>query len=785
VITPIASVSESSATERIVWAAQLRPLIERTPWTLCVLFACAAFASIDCGWVVPATVHAGWWSLFGLAALVYAMPWLAQKFQIQPVLARTPLQAWVLAVAGAALGALIALVPLATWSALTEVARVEMLVLLIGLLVVGGLWFVSLPRAALLWVTTVGGLLIVGTTWVIQPSALRAAIIATLALGVLLWTVGTIARGFKALHVATTEADRQRTTVELLLQDFQEEAREWLWETDAQGRLVFASPRLSETLGFGSKALENTPLVDVLLPHAHTDVDAAKARALLVRVLGRVVPFRNHIIETDTNNGPRWISLSAKPLKREDGVVVGWRGTGIDVTADFRRQHEMERLAMLDPLTGLANRLRLNQELEHFFPALRLAQPCTLMLLDLDDFKYINDHYGHPTGDRLLQLIALRLQQQMRPGQLLARLGGDEFALVIPGEVPRASAVEMGERVLATMAQPYMLDDLALSVRCSIGVALGGQDAHDAKSLLKCADLALYAAKDAGRNALRFFGYDMHRKLEDRFLLTEEMRRGLDRGEFELLFQPFVRTATGEVTGFEALVRWNHPSRGVLRPEQFISVAEETVVIDALGAWVLRAACKEALRWPEHLRVAVNVSAAQFSHLDLRGTIEHALLESGLPPQRLEVELTESTLFEDPAAARRTMLALRQQGVQISLDDFGAGHASLNHLRSFPISRLKIDRSFTAAIADATREGNEARSIVRAAIELAHAMCLEATAEGVETLEQLAILRQSSCDEVQGYFIEYPISGAELLSYLERAGDNGQQHDPRRAMAGD
>jgi diguanylate cyclase (GGDEF)-like protein len=492
-----------------------------------------------------------------------------------------------------------------------------------------------------------------------------------------------------------------------------------------------------------------------------------KFRIELVERFKRQLAFRNQTIEYVSRGQRRWVSLSAKPLYSARREIIGWRGTGIDVTQEFQRQREMERLATSDSLTGLANRFVLSQTLEDVFSSVGEVKPCALFLLDLDDFKLINDHFGHPTGDRVLQLVAERLSQHVRAGQLLARLGGDEFAVVAPGDVPRARLAEMGERLLHSISEPYVVDGISMTVRCSIGIAIAGVDAHDAKSLLKCADLALYATKGAGRNGMRFFGFDMYRKVEDRFTLAEELRRALDNNEFELVYQPFVRTQTRELTGFEALVRWNHPERGMLYPDEFVPVAEETGLIARIGLWVLNTACAEAQAWPVAVRVSVNVSPAQFASTNLKDAVDEALLSSQLPAHRLELEITESALFSDGCAARHMMQSLRDRGVHISLDDFGAGHASLSHLRTFPISRLKIDRSFTSAVADTTREGNEARSIVRAAIELARAMELESTAEGVENTAQLDVLKSLYCDEIQGYEISYPMTRPALNAYFE------------------
>jgi diguanylate cyclase (GGDEF)-like protein len=756
-----------------VLSTQTMGALLATPYHVLAILVGAAAVQTSVGGGMSPNERSLWGVLVAAAIVLRLWPWVHHGLSKTSTKTGPSSQVgWAMIVSGVFAGIFLILPPLLFWERLNFQAQIQGFAAMIGITAVGALAHLMMARAAFIWTLVVGGVAVICVPLTVAKTLPMAPILFTVFWLLLLIFVFTIVRYHLELQFAQWETARERTMVEILLHDFEDEAREWLWETDAKFRITYASPRLGALVGQTIPSVHGRSLIEVLAAAPKTihpdQMPAPDGAEALTRFFARNAPFRNQIVEVEHGGKRQHLSISAKPLFDEADILVGWRGIGIDVTAEFERQREMERLATIDPLTGLANRARLNQEIERFFPPLQPVRPCALILIDLDDFKFVNDRFGHPTGDRLLQQIALRLSLQLRPGQLLARLGGDEFALIVPGDVPRPRLAEMGERLINAMGQPYVVDDKPIMVRCSIGVAVGGIDAHDAKTLLKSADLALYAAKDAGRNALRFFGYDMHQRLEDRFTLTEEMRRGLDQNEFVLLYQPFIELSTGAVTGFEALLRWDHPKRGLLKPDQFVSVAEESSIISQLGAWVFERACHDAMRWPDHLRIAVNVSATQFSMLDLRATIESALQTSGLPPQRLEVELTESTLFADAPAARRTMVALRNRGVQLSLDDFGSGHASLNHLRSFPITRLKVDRTFTSTIADTSREGNEARAIVRAAIELARAMELDSTAEGVETEEQLEVLKHMFCEEVQGYFVAYPMPASEVATYLER-----------------
>jgi diguanylate cyclase (GGDEF)-like protein len=761
----------------VVCEAQLEmgvaQLIRTTPAVLFGLVASCALV----WWAIGdrLSVHALqvqlWLAMAVFAAAVRTTPLVLRLIGKQAWISAHLRQVAICIVLGSALiGLSVLVMPLLNWSLMTLPEQSMMVGVIVGIVTIGAMTMAPIPFGAYLWLTLVGSVLIGFAVQIGIPKMQWVAWAVVAWCLFLAFIARQFGNSFRELISARADAARHSEMVALLLQDFGEEARDWLWETGEGNKLSFASARMADALGTQVSALQGRTLEDALCDAVDandTESPQAKLRVELIQRFKRQLAFRNQTIEYVSRGQRRWVSLSAKPLHGTLGELVGWRGTGIDVTQEFQRQREMERLATSDSLTGLANRFVLSQTLESVFASVGEVKPCALFLLDLDDFKLINDHFGHPTGDRVLQLVAERLTQHVRPGQLLVRLGGDEFAVVAPGDVPRARLAEMGERLLNSIAEPFIVDGISMSVRCSVGIAIAGVDAHDAKSLLKCADLALYATKGAGRNGMRFFGFDMYRKVEDRFTLAEEMRRALDNDEFELVYQPFVRTQTRELTGFEALVRWNHPERGMLYPDEFVPVAEETGLIARIGVWVLNTACADAQAWPVAARVSVNVSPAQFASTNVLDAVNDALKSSHLPAHRLELEITESALFSDGCAARRTMQSLRDRGVHISLDDFGAGHASLNHLRTFPISRLKIDRSFTNAVADTTREGNEARSIVRAAIELARAMDLESTAEGVENAAQFDVLKSLYCDEVQGYEISYPMTRPALNAYFE------------------
>ncbi|WP_295951619.1 EAL domain-containing protein [Rhodoferax sp.] len=461
----------------------------------------------------------------------------------------------------------------------------------------------------------------------------------------------------------------------------------------------------------------------------------------------------------------QWWSLTAKPLHDGAGQWQGWRGVGSDITAARQRELEMARLAHIDTLTGLANRYQFGKRLAGYFAPAASAGPCTLLLLDLDNFKTVNDSLGQAVGDQLLQEVAQRLQSVLDPLALLARLGGDEFALLLPGMLERPEAERLGAQMQDVLAQPWTANGHRIAVHASIGVGFAPVDADTAEQLLKVSDMALYAAKAAGRHTLRFFDPALALRAQQHLAVLSDLDQALQRGEFVLHYQPQVDLASGALLGFEALVRWQHPLRGLVSPLEFITVAEESGLIVPLGAWVLRQACVDAVGWPAHLRVAVNLSAVQFGNADVLAVVDNALQHSGLPSARLELEITESTLMHDSQAALAVLHALRAKGVRVALDDFGTGYSSLAYLRSFPLDKLKIDRSFVS-ILDAADGDSSAAAIVQTIVQLAQALHLETTAEGVETAAQFEQLRRMGCAQAQGYWIAKPMDAAHARAFI-------------------
>jgi diguanylate cyclase (GGDEF)-like protein len=422
------------------------------------------------------------------------------------------------------------------------------------------------------------------------------------------------------------------------------------------------------------------------------------------------------------------------------------------------REQRITQLAFNDVLTGLPNRTMFQQQLEHLFRASEgNGSLFALHCLDLDQFKVINDTLGHPAGDILLVEAGRRVLEAAR-GHFVARLGGDEFIVLQTVGEDRNAIDRLARDILDTMAQPLVIDGNELVPSTSIGIAIAPQDGRDGETVLRNADLALYRAKEAGRGTFAFFEESLNERAQERRQLETDLRTAIERDEFELYYQPLFDLEQNRICSFEALIRWNHPTRGQISPADFIPVAEDTGLIVPIGAWVVRAACAQAAHWPEHIRVAVNVSPVQFHRGSLNETILRALADSGLAPARLEVEITESIFLEGSDATLKLLHSLRSLGVRVALDDFGTGYSSLSYLQSFPFDKLKIDRSFIQNLL--TRDG--ASAIVRAITELAHALDIETTAEGVEETAQLLELRAHGCSSVQGFLFAEPMTASDV-----------------------
>ena len=441
---------------------------------------------------------------------------------------------------------------------------------------------------------------------------------------------------------------------------------------------------------------------------------------------------------------------------------AGWVALFEDVSEQRRAEAQIHHMARHDALTDLPNRTQFHEVMEWQLGRADRGEQVAIMCLDLDHFKAVNDTLGHPIGDKLLMAVAERLGRCVRHGDLVARLGGDEFAIIQVGVQQPVGANSLARRIIEQLGETFTIDDHQISIGVSIGVAVAPTDGKNSNKLLKNADLALYRAKDDGRSVMRFFEPEMDVYMQARRSLEFDLRQALIKEQFELHYQPLVNLSTNAVSGFEALIRWNHPVRGCVRPDEFIPVAEETGLIAQIGDWVLRKACLDAVSWPDNCKVAVNLSPVQFKNRALLDTVVAALKESGLNACRLELEITESVMLHKTEHTLKVLSDLRHLGVRISMDDFGTGYSSLSYLRSFPFDKIKIDQTFICDLDNRT----DALAIVRAVAGLGKSLGMATTAEGVETAEQLETLRTEGCTEVQGYLFSPPLPANKLGELL-------------------
>ena len=612
----------------------------------------------------------------------------------------------------------------------------------------------ALPELAYLHILLIGSALGGAVMIVAGPAAWPLLVLLALYALTLWQAVGRQDRQFlQAISVEMNHSDTA-DTVAMLLHEYEEQSSDWLWTTGPRGNLRNVTARFAAAAGSDIEKLEGKALLSLF--------QKGEERDRLARHLIEQSAFRDLLVKLRIDGETRFWRLSARP--RPDGRMGG---VARDVTDDRMIEERIAFMAHYDNLTGLANRYLFNERLRAILGAgAREGRGANVALfyLDLDDFKSINDTRGHLVGDRLLREVGTRLEQEVRAEDLVARLGGDEFAVVIETRAGMGMLIERAHRFLSVVREPYEIEGHQYRVSTSVGVARCFDGDCDAEELTRRADLALFAAKRKGRDTLAMFEPSLDREARERRELETDLREAIARGQLRVHYQPTIDLDTGETTGYEALLRWHHPRRGVVGPADFLDIAEESGLIVPIGEWVIRQTLAETAAWQGDFRIAINLSPTQVRSPQLVALVAQAIHASGIAASRIEFEITEHVLMKHAAAATATLEKLRGLGARIALDDFGVGYSSLGYLRQFRFDRIKIDRSFVERIEDDA----DSQAIVSSITRMAEAMGIAITAEGIENRRQLDLLRKLGCDEAQGFLICKPAPG-ETFATAEAA----------------
>jgi diguanylate cyclase (GGDEF)-like protein/PAS domain S-box-containing protein len=720
---------------QLISRAHLAPFFAAANMVAALMMAANLWSSIGATWLVP------WVAAVG--AVNFAAMQMARTQSVSCVGRsgrRVPM--WLMVGEVAVRAAVWLSVPLYLFPSLDPGSQVIAASVMAGL-GIGALGLVVIPPCANAWMISftagVAGALLIGRDTV--PFQHMLSIVFTL--GVSIFGILTVARW--AFHQLKTNADvgSQSESASLLLQEYEQRGVGWLWQVDSENRVSYISSRMSALLGKPANQVLGHSLPALLGGHAE-----------LGRLLLEKKPFNALEMELKTPRGSRWVSIAGDPIVDTAGRFEGFRGVGSDITEIRQTQERLTHLANVDVLSGLPNRGRVRQLLGE---ALRAATtgnvPCAIMFLDLDGFKPVNDTFGHPKGDAVLRAVAKRLVDEVGSHGEVGRMGGDEFAIVIPDAQSRRNVEHLADRIIVAIKEPYLIDQIEISIGVSIGCAFGPIDGATVDDLILKADLALYQAKDAGRGVARYFSSELQSEQEDRVRLESDLRSAIAAKQFFLVYQPLINAKTQKLIGFEALIRWNHPKRGFVPPNVFIPVAEETGLMPAIGEWVIDEACRAAASWPEPITVALNISPKQIVLPALPNIVSECLSRYKLPGNRIELEVTEGVFLGDNGSTLDVLKRLRALGVGIALDDFGTGYSSIGYLNKAVFHKLKIDGSFVREAG--SRPENVA--IIQSIVQLAKSFRMNVTAEGVETAEDFERMRDLGCDTIQGYLFGKPL----------------------------
>lgn len=645
-----------------------------------------------------------------------------------------------------------------------EVDQLQIWTVLAMLLTASAIVLPAVPLATVIFTAIVGlsaiGSFLVDGYWDMAIVALTFAALAG---------AGAIegARNYLTAKIAEAGMAEKSEVVSLLLREFEEGEADWLWQIDPSRRVRSVSPRFAFALGLDPEDIDGKPFIQLIAGPAWETGQFPSSLHDLAERIKRRESFSNLLVRVTIKGEQRWWELSGTPKLDEKGVFDGFRGVGSDVTEQRESSDKIAHMARYDTLTGLPNRMMLTEALgEAMRYAAQWRTRCAFLMIDLDRFKAVNDTLGHLVGDQLLAKVSARLKDICSENELCGRLGGDEFAIVVrdASDLTRVQAV--AQAVIHRLSAPYEVDHHTLYVGASVGSAIGPRDGNTVETLMRNADLALYRSKEEGGGQHHTYEPSLHAHAEERRKLEFSLRQALERNEFVLNYQPVVSATDENILSFEALLRWNSAEHGMVRPDKFIPLAEDTRLIVPIGEWVLREACREAANWPGNTKVAVNVSGEQLLDPNFAASVVGALSVSGLAPQRLEIEVTESIFVRDANTANAALEQVMALGCSVALDDFGTGYSSLGYLRKLRFSTIKIDRSFVQGAATGNRES---LAIIRAVVAMAESLEMTTTAEGVENENELALIRKLGCTKIQGYYFGRPMGAIEARGLFHAA----------------
>jgi len=637
----------------------------------------------------------------------------------------------------------------------TSQDRLELWTIIAMLMTVAAVIIPSVPLSTLVFSLVVGGGMalsfLLSNDW---PMAAIALIFA----GVVNYCALKSSRTYLLSRMAEAGMAERNEVVSLLLKEFEEGEADWLWQIDASRRAHAVSRRFAYALGREPEECEGKSFFQLIAGQSCENKAHPSLNELAVQLKNRE-PFTDLPVRVTINGEHRWWELSGKPKFDTDGQFRGFNGVGSDVTEARESSDKIAWMARYDTLTGLPNRMMV---IEAIAEAMRYANQwrlrCAFLMIDLDRFKAVNDTLGHHIGDQLLAGVSERLKALMGPSETCGRLGGDEFAIVIPDASDLGYVSKLAKAVITRLSEPYSIDNHTLYVGATVGSAIGPRDGNSVETLMRNADLALYRGKEEGGGQYHTYEPSLHAQAEERRKLEVALRGALDMSELLLHFQPVVDATSERVVSFEALIRWNSREHGMISPTKFVPIAEDTRLIVPIGEWVLREACKEAMRWPGSVKVAVNVSGEQLLDHNFLNSVVSALSVSGLPAHRLEIEVTESIFVRDATTTRAALERVMALGCSVALDDFGTGYSSLGYLRTLRFSTIKVDRSFVKGAATGNRES---LAIIRAMVAMADSLEISTTAKGVETEAELDLVRQYGCKKAQGSYFGQPMPASD------------------------